>query len=1177
MSNSASVKISSAAHQTRKNLMQAKSHLRGLQSHNAAGSPTFHNSSSQVNRINDGIRKPGEGSDSPNQLGVAKLVRPAVMFDDPSQPQANFASPAINQFGNQSATSGYATSESGGQNYPGGFEAARNGFNTSTSSAVASSENGLTNNGHIGLNKTNGDIAWLKEAYQRRQENNVHEQRGTQHQAETKANFRTTLHSSRKAALIHQMDAGNESYSSYQEQLAVDRQRRAAVDLQRQQHQKVNQRQFDEQDKRSVTSSQGDDEVVNYTLKYYGTDSQGDLDEEGGGMMDEDQPNYTYPLAANQIEESEYYEQPTDFSVRFPENDAMSTYEELDFSVNSSMSRNIMNNEINVISNVVGPQAPCFEDVNYEHNEEHNDSMNETLQPQGVINSPAGVYRQVRFKPAIKETVTDISTSSPHGVMLESERRVALPRGPLESVSSSVHQEQDSEGNISKKGSATGTPLMGDTPLMFSRRSSVSSLGDFETQSITSNSNFASEQGSRAISGAVSPSDIPDSPNEMMMQSRIPQNQGTISQQQQQQQVDSGRNFGNPISSVSRTQLNTTSVRDHQQQTHLENARQQFVSEPPGNDFSCASSLSALTFDDEPKVKELAKNFQQFTTYDESTGQQQEVVNLNIPRRLNLKETVNISQEIDCNNEAISRDWAKQLNKSAQPTTNEQTLGRSSDDDDSLLLDDDDDVNLRGSNEEDHSVLMEAISSGMPELKPRRTSSKKTNSQSYLKQGSSKLTGKTGMSMPTSSYSSEQSNQPYTAKGRQSPGLIRSTSGRSLNSVGSGRKSPGAGPKASSGSTYGSARPQNTYMDLYMRRMSQTESGVSSPRGTGGNVDTVKVYQTEGTPLNFSTRTSLSDLSVADDVLHSSDLYLTQTNNLQPSNGGASANLNGKRDYAPSSLHPEKSHRLKSWAINSPGAGSVSKYSSATGGFDSPKVYNVEGTPASYSRNDSLSSLSCDEGGLDDSALGTVPSSRPPPHPQFLRPSLEVPASTTHLHRKNSPGKSGSSKIPVANTYRRRSSNGSSDVEKPDSSSSGSLERKNRDIGQPVPSGQVALVPSESSTTGSKKQTDVSIVEPAETDLSKSFDDEQEDYSNRRRSIGELSNASSGGDVGLEDRALLNECIYSAMPSSARKSSKSSKNQLQMKTGSLETGSTELDNFESNGSDETSRRRLNYP
>ncbi|KAK2149870.1 hypothetical protein LSH36_433g01019 [Paralvinella palmiformis] len=94
--------------------------------------------------------------------------------------------------------------------------------------------------------------------------------------------------------------------------------------------------------------------------------------------------------------------------------------------------------------------------------------------------------------------------------------------------------------------------------------------------------------------------------------------------------------------------------------------------------------------------------------------------------------------------------------------------------------------------------------------------------------------------------------------------------------------------------------------------------------------DSVKTFATEGTPISLSHATSLSDLTV-DEVLQAAD-GASEDGHME-SKQAVKCNIN-----TTSTVQPEKENSM-----------------------DSMKLYGVEGTPAAFSRNDSLSSLSCDE------------------------------------------------------------------------------------------------------------------------------------------------------------------------------------------------------------------------
>ena len=109
--------------------------------------------------------------------------------------------------------------------------------------------------------------------------------------------------------------------------------------------------------------------------------------------------------------------------------------------------------------------------------------------------------------------------------------------------------------------------------------------------------------------------------------------------------------------------------------------------------------------------------------------------------------------------------------------------------------------------------------------------------------------------------------------------------------------------------------------------------------------DTTQTYATEGTPNNFSAATSLSDLTVDSD------------------SGGSRG---GRVSAGRSPVKASGAHQAAGRHV-AMGDGMFSE------GMDSPRVYVVEGTPTSFSRNDSLSSIEI----LDDKGEGAFMSDSP--------------------------------------------------------------------------------------------------------------------------------------------------------------------------------------------------------
>ncbi|XP_059825504.1 adenomatous polyposis coli protein-like isoform X4 [Hypanus sabinus] len=141
-----------------------------------------------------------------------------------------------------------------------------------------------------------------------------------------------------------------------------------------------------------------------------------------------------------------------------------------------------------------------------------------------------------------------------------------------------------------------------ETPLVFSRCSSVSSLGSFESQSIASS--IQSEPCSEMVSGVISPSDLPDSPGQTMPPSRSK----TPPPQPAQLKKDAHK---------IKDQTNVKSREIGQRQEAVNEAVQRvqipqdgdclmhFATENTPDGFSCASSLSALSLDEPFIQKDL--------------------------------------------------------------------------------------------------------------------------------------------------------------------------------------------------------------------------------------------------------------------------------------------------------------------------------------------------------------------------------------------------------------------------------------------------------------------------------------------------------------------------------------------------------------------------------------------
>ncbi|KAM6289526.1 adenomatous polyposis coli protein isoform 5-T5 [Aegotheles albertisi] len=194
--------------------------------------------------------------------------------------------------------------------------------------------------------------------------------------------------------------------------------------------------------------------------------------------------------------------------------------------------------------------------------------------------------------------VSEITSTSQH-IRTKSSR---LQTSGLSPSDSSRHKAVEfSSGAKSPSKSGAQTPksppehYVQETPLMFSRCTSVSSLDSFESRSIASS--VQSEPCSGMVSGIISPSDLPDSPGQTMPPSRSktpPPAQGV----QVKRDVAKGkvptaekREPGPRQAAVNAAVQRVQVLPDADTLLH-------FATESTPDGFSCSSSLSALSLDE---------------------------------------------------------------------------------------------------------------------------------------------------------------------------------------------------------------------------------------------------------------------------------------------------------------------------------------------------------------------------------------------------------------------------------------------------------------------------------------------------------------------------------------------------------------------------------------------------
>lgn len=137
--------------------------------------------------------------------------------------------------------------------------------------------------------------------------------------------------------------------------------------------------------------------------------------------------------------------------------------------------------------------------------------------------------------------------------------------------------------------SSSSENYLHETPLVMSRCSSVSSLGSFESPSIASS--IQSDPCSEMISGTVSPSDLPDSPGQTMPPSRSKTPCCAEASAPEQQNIGG---IGGQWENGLRKFMEIADLKERFNLPQDLDTMIYFTVEKPLENFSCASSLSAL-------------------------------------------------------------------------------------------------------------------------------------------------------------------------------------------------------------------------------------------------------------------------------------------------------------------------------------------------------------------------------------------------------------------------------------------------------------------------------------------------------------------------------------------------------------------------------------------------------
>ncbi|KAG7327687.1 hypothetical protein KOW79_009293 [Hemibagrus wyckioides] len=174
-----------------------------------------------------------------------------------------------------------------------------------------------------------------------------------------------------------------------------------------------------------------------------------------------------------------------------------------------------------------------------------------------------------------KTCPTTSSTSDPIEIPMRHEKIF------LREASAVIHEDRTP--------SSSSENYLHETPLVMSRCSSVSSLGSFESPSIASS--IQSDPCSEMISGTVSPSDLPDSPGQTMPPSRSKTPCCAEASGQDQQNIGG---IGGQWENGLRKFMEIADLKERFNLPQDLDTMIYFTVEKPLENFSCASSLSAL-------------------------------------------------------------------------------------------------------------------------------------------------------------------------------------------------------------------------------------------------------------------------------------------------------------------------------------------------------------------------------------------------------------------------------------------------------------------------------------------------------------------------------------------------------------------------------------------------------
>ncbi|EFN83020.1 Adenomatous polyposis coli protein [Harpegnathos saltator] len=285
-------------------------------------------------------------------------------------------------------------------------------------------------------------------------------------------------------------------------------------------------------------------------------------------------------------------------------------------------------------------------------------SLSSAMTPQNNI---PGVISKVDLPNSVNKEELE---SDDHSVLSLNSNQMRLPSQNSElSANKNNSRVLDKEGKMVTFGGQDY--YAEETPLMFSRCSSLGSLSGFEQHSIHDDRSSVVSDFSRRTSGVVSPSELPDSPTQTVLPSprnHKTQNAEFISKMQDEAVRPSVRHL-----SYSKPQITRGSVFEDEVAT--------FKEESTPVEFSTATSLSSLTIDDEVKILNDTKTYCRLEKVSNETSEknicriEKDMLNLTISDSESKVKEEQVS-DADEDDEDIYRQSFKMLN-SQKPTQSE--------------------------------------------------------------------------------------------------------------------------------------------------------------------------------------------------------------------------------------------------------------------------------------------------------------------------------------------------------------------------------------------------------------------------------------------------------------------------------------------------------------------------